>query len=384
MSPLRIAIVTSSYPLKEIDGAAAAGLFVRDFAKALADEGHDVHVVTQDKGEGCSYSPKGVTVHPFRWSGNQRPLSSLKPTNPRDAWIAFRYMKAGTRALLDLHAESPVDHVLSMWAVPGGVFAQALNKREGVPYSVWCLGSDVWTYGKLPVLKNVVANVLKGAAHRYADGLKLRDDAVALSGTDISFMPSSRAIVSNPNAPTERKPGPTRFQFVGRYDHVKGVDVLLHAMRDYLDEGHSGTLNMIGGGAMDDEVRALAKELDLLDHVTIGGYADGEAVWAAILAADALVIPSRNESIPLVMSDALQLGKPVIVSDVGDMGDLIRETPAGLVVEPGDAHSLFAALAEFEASPKDRFDEAVAQLAEKFNIRGTAKRFLADIAGGQR
>jgi glycosyltransferase involved in cell wall biosynthesis len=383
VSPLRIAIVTSSYPLKEIDGQAAAGLFVRDFAAAVANEGHEVHVVTQNKGEGCSFSPSGVRVHCYDWPGKDRPLSSLNPKNPRDAWTAFRYMKSGTRALLGLHAEAPIDHVLAMWAVPGGVFASAMHKREGVSYSVWCLGSDIWTYGKLPVLKNVVSNVLKGATHRYADGLKLRDDAIKLSNADISFMPSSRAIACQPYASAERKQGPTRFQFVGRYDRVKGVDVLLQAMRLYLDAGNTGTLSMLGGGAMDDEVRALAKELDILDHVTIGGYADGEEVRRAILAADALVIPSRNESIPLVLSDALQLGKPVIVSDVGDMGDLIRETPAGLVVRPDDAAGLAGALADFSASDVDRFDIEVAALAERFNIKNTARRFLADIAGGR-
>ena len=377
---MRIAIVTSSYPLKEIDGQAAAGLFVRDFAAAVASQGHEVHVVTQNKGNGCSFSPKGVTVHCFDWLGGDRTLSSLKVSHIKDVRAANSYLASGKRKLCQLHNETPIDHVLAMWAVPGGLLARALCKRCGVPYSVWCLGSDIWTYGKIPILKSRVAGVLRSASFRYADGLKLRDDAKKLSGTDVSFMPSSRAIKRPNAAQTDRKPGATRFLFVGRYDRVKGVDVLLRAMRIYIDNGNIGTLKMLGGGSMDDESRTLAKDLNLLEHVAIGGYADGPEVANAILASDALVIPSRNESIPLVLSDALGLGKPVIASDVGDMGDLLRETTAGIVVQPDDAKDLADALAEFAAAPAGRFDEAVARLALRFDIHNTAKRFLADIA----
>jgi len=168
---LRIAIVTSSYPLKEIDGQAAAGLFVRDFAAAVASQGHEVHVVTQNKGNGCSFSPKGVTVHCFDWLGGDRTLSSLKVSHIKDVRAANSYLASGKRKLCQLHNETPIDHVLAMWAVPGGLLARALCKRCGVPYSVWCLGSDIWTYGKIPILKSRVAGVLRSASFRYADGL---------------------------------------------------------------------------------------------------------------------------------------------------------------------------------------------------------------------
>ncbi|GAB5497397.1 MAG: hypothetical protein Phyf2KO_24770 [Phycisphaerales bacterium] len=379
---MRIAIVTSSYPLAEIDGAAAAGLFVRDFAHELAKNDHEIHVITQDKGEGCSYSPEGVTVHCFKWPGKARPLSKLNPRNPLDAYAAFRYLRSGRKALFDLHDQSPIDHVLGMWAVPGGFIANRLMKFRQVPYSVWCLGSDIWTYGKIPVLNQLVVGVLHNAKRRYADGLRLREDAHRLAFCDIEFMPSSRAISREGVEPVGMDRASPRFQFVGRYDMVKGVDVLLQAMRMYLDRGHTGSLRMLGGGAMDDEVRAMARDLDLLEAVHIGGYADGSEVVASILGCDALVIPSRNESIPLVFSDALRLGKPVIASDVGDMGDLLREVPAGLIVPPEDPEALADAFEEFADAPPGRFTSEVEALGRRFEIESTARRFLRDIGAG--
>lgn len=376
---MRIAIVTSSYPLAEQDGAAAAGLFVRDFVHELAKQGHETHVVTQDKGAGCSYSPRGVEVHCFSWPGGPRPLSSLKPTNPFDALAGFRYLKSGVRTLLELHDQAPVDHVLAMWAVPGGIIAGTLLKKRGVPYSVWCLGSDIWTYGEIPFIREIVAQSLRNATHRYADGLKLQQSASTLSGEEVAFLPSSRAVERAGLQPVGTERSSPRFQFVGRYDRVKGVDILLRAFRVYLDEGGSGSLHMIGGGAMDDEVRALHKELRLDRHVVISGYADGPEVKARILGADCLLIPSRNESIPLVFSDALQLGVPVIASDVGDMGDLLRETRAGIVVRPEDVEGLAQALSAFEQTGNEPYAEHVQTLARTFDITHTAGRFLSDL-----
>ncbi|RNC82817.1 MAG: glycosyltransferase [Phycisphaera sp.] len=376
---MRIAIVTSSYPLAEIDGAAAAGLFVRDFAHELAKNNHEIHIITQDKGEGCSYSPKGVTVHCFKWPGKGRPLSSLNPWNPFDAFAGFRFLKSGTRELLSLHERSPVDHVLAMWAVPGGIISGALRKEHNVPYSVWCLGSDIWTYGKLPMLRAVVSNVLQGSTNRYADGLMLKHDAEEISNRPIEFLPSSRAVFRDGLAPLGTDRQSPRFQFVGRYDRVKGVDVLLQAFRRYIDKGGSGTLHMIGGGAMDQEVRELHKGLNLTERVEISGYADGDEVRARVRSADCLLIPSRNESIPLVFSDALQLGTPVIASDVGDMGDLLRQTPAGIVVQPEDVDGLAQALRAFEQTGPELYAAEVNSLAGTFDITQTAKRFLSDI-----
>ena len=48
-----------------------------------------------------------------------------------------------------------------------------------------------------------------------------------------------------------------------------------------------------------------------------------------------LILPSRIESIPVILSDALQLDCNLIVTDVGDMGPLVRSYRAGMVVDKG-------------------------------------------------
>ena len=60
--------------------------------------------------------------------------------------------------------------------------------------------------------------------------------------------------------------------------------------------------------------------------------------------ARALVIPTHADSIPLVFGEALQTATPVIATEIGDLGDLVREHGLGLVVQPNSVSQLRDAL----------------------------------------
>ena len=273
---LNLCIITSSYAFCRDDGAASAGVFVRDFAAAVAEQGHQVTVLTQRTSAadaepetsvpGQSDSQPGVNVRTFDWSGGRRPLASLRLSRLRDAWLMLRLLRNGGRALAALHAEQNFDHLLAMWAVPAGVWARQLQRSGGVPYTVWCLGSDIWTYGRLPLLRQWVRGVLRSADHRYADGSKLADLASRLAGMPVDVLHSCRRL---DRAETRRisldGTGP-RFLFVGRYERVKGGDVLLEAMSRYVARQRRGFLYLFGGGSMAGELAQRAAADDLRDH----------------------------------------------------------------------------------------------------------------------
>ena len=418
----KLCIITSSYAFGRDDGAASAGVFVRDFAAAVAEQGHQVTVLTQRTSAadaepetsvpGQSDSQPGVNVRTFDWSGGRRPLASLRLSRLRDAWLMLRLMRNGGRALAALHAEQNFDHLLAMWAVPAGVWARQLQRSGGVPYTVWCLGSDIWTYGKLPVLRWIVGRVLRAADHVFADGLQLAEDAERLAGREVRFLASSRRLVSAgggeetppaagvtgegeaagdasgvpPPAPplprggnADAASGP-RFLFLGRYEPVKGVDVLLEAMAMFARRHPTGHLQLLGGGSLEATIRDRVAQPDLQGRVSVGGYADAATAVAHLHACHVVVIPSRMESIPIVLSDAVQLGRPVIVTDVGDMGRLLRETPAGLFVPPEDPAALCHAMEEIDRRPRGDLAAACSELAAKFDIQQVARQWLEAVA----
>jgi glycosyltransferase involved in cell wall biosynthesis len=377
---MNLCVVTSSFPANASDSRAAAGLFVRDFCLALAAQGHRVSVVTQDVAGVEKIIPSGLEVCWYPWRGDSTGLGYLRPWRPRDVLASISVLREGRKVLERMAKKQEFDHVLAMWAVPAGWLARGLKRRFGIPYSVWALGSDIWIYGRYPILRQAVRASIAGADHVYADGIALAEETRRLSGRDCPFLPSSRRLDKSLIRPIEssQAPGP-HFLFVGRYAPVKGVDVLLEAMARYRATGGDGRLTMFGGGPLEAFVRERASQPDLKDCVTVHGFAD-EATYVSNLAGcDLSLIPSRMESIPVVLSDALQMGKPVVASDVGDMGRLLRETPAGLVVPAGDAQALCRAMIQFASSGSSTFADSVSALASRFDLNETARRWVADI-----
>jgi glycosyltransferase involved in cell wall biosynthesis len=373
---VKIWILTSSFPANPGDGRAAAGLFVADFAAALAEAGHQVRVVTPDKQAGEKRDPPGVRVHWFAWRGGRKTLSNLRPYLPADALATISLFRRGAQALEDLWRQETPDHVLAMWAAPGGILAVWLKRRRGVPVTIWCLGSDVWTLGRYPVLRGVVRRVLRASDFVFADGVQLAEDAARLAGRPCEFMPSSRRL---DRALARRLPSSedgVRFLFIGRYARVKGVDVLLEAMAEFSRREPSGHLYLFGGGPLEAQIRERAARSDLQGRVTIGAWADEATAVSWLAASDCVVIPSRMESIPVIFSDALQMGRPLIASDVGDMGRLLREHPAGLVVPPEDASALCAAMLQMAAQDRDRYTPCIQELAAQFDVARVAAAWI--------
>jgi len=378
---LRICIISSSFPANASDARASAGLFVKDFALALRDSGHTVTVVAPDKLPAEKLDPEGINVCWFSWLGGGKQLVYLRPYNPFDVAAMISLLRQGERALIELAEQDGFDHIIAMWAVPSGYLASALKRRLGTPFTTWCLGSDIWYYGRIPVLRGIVRRVIRSSDLLYADGIELGRSVTRLSGCDCQFLASSRRLNRALIRPLKDLPDGFKFLFVGRYAKVKGVDVLLAAMIRFLEEGHQDSLFMFGGGPLRGFIETTVAKNGLGDHVFVGDYADEATTVSYLDACDCLVISSRMESIPVVLSDALQMGKPVIVTDVGDMGTLLREHPAGLVVPPDDSVALARAMADMSSRPHEDLAPHIAALARKFDISRVAETWVNAVAG---
>ncbi|MBL7184375.1 MAG: glycosyltransferase [Anaerolineae bacterium] len=93
-------------------------------------------------------------------------------------------------------------------------------------------------------------------------------------------------------------------------------------------------------------------------------------------ACDALVIPSHIESIPILFSDAMQVGIPVVATDVGDLGQLVRQYGVGVVVDPEDPEALAGAMGEVMNGRLSIPVEAFQAAASAFGVEGIAKTYL--------
>ena len=164
----------------------------------------------------------------------------------------------------------------------------------------------------------------------------------------VSTPPQPAAPVAATRARLGAAPGVPLVVCVGRLHAQKGLDVLLGATAVLERRGLRLRLALVGDGPLEVGLRRHASALGLDDTVVLPGASANAADELA--AADVVAVPSRWEGWPLVVSEALQLGRPVVASAVGGVPDMIDAT-TGWLVEPGDVLGLAAALAGVLADP---------------------------------
>ena len=159
---------------------------MEDFARELARI-VDVTVLAVSEADSVDRDDR-LTIR--RFGVPRLPLSQLRPYDPADWPAIVTTLRRGRKAAEDMARADRPDHILALWALPSGWWARS----TGVPYSTWALGSDVWTLGRIPVIRSALAGVLKGATHRFADGIQLGADVERLSARSCSFLASSRRL----------------------------------------------------------------------------------------------------------------------------------------------------------------------------------------------
>lgn len=139
---------------------------------------------------------------------------------------------------------------------------------------------------------------------------------------------------------------------VGRLCPEKGQLLLLEAVSQLRQRGLACKLTLVGDGSLRGELEATIARLGLHDRVEITGWADSAQVRQAILAARALVLPSFAEGLPVVIMEALALGRPVISTYVAGIPELVESGRCGWLVPPGSVEALMTAIqSAVEASP---------------------------------
>jgi glycosyltransferase involved in cell wall biosynthesis len=149
------------------------------------------------------------------------------------------------------------------------------------------------------------------------------------------------------------RPAGTTLLLFGLLRTYKGLDVLVRALAQVARAVPDVRL-VVAGYPFDpvDSARRLAEELGVADRIDwrLGRLPD-EEIPSLMASATVVVLPYREGDASGVLATALGHGRPVVASDVGSLGELVREFGAGEVVPPGDADALAAACARLLSDP---------------------------------
>lgn len=367
---LKILLITNRYPAHPDD---VASPFVRDFHLELKNRGVDAFVFTP------YYETEKIgldeSVIRFKWAGGKKVVGALNIFNPKEVFELFSFLKNGKRQLLEYLQRTKPNSCLAFWALPSGWFAYLAKKKLGIPYSVWCLGSDIYVWAKKPLLRGIIRKILEEADFLFADGFDLKEKVEKLSGKKCIFLPSMRRLPEPIDQTTGLDKSKTNFLYLGRWEKRKGLDELIKAFALVKNELPHVSLHILGWGDYEREIQKFINQFELKEDAKIVGRVPTGLVSAYLKECDCLVIPSQSDSIPLVFSEALQMGTPLIATDVGDMGYLVRRFNLGKVVPCGDVQKLAEAMTEFVKVRRD-YSENIPEVLKILNIEKAVDDYL--------
>ncbi|HTO91490.1 MAG TPA: glycosyltransferase family 4 protein [Candidatus Sulfotelmatobacter sp.] len=130
-----------------------------------------------------------------------------------------------------------------------------------------------------------------------------------------------------------------------RLEEQKGHDVFLAALAELNRRGVEFTAAIAGEGSKRLELERQIAERGLGSRVRLLGQL--ENLGPLLLAADAVVLASRWEGLPLTLLEALARGRPVVATSVGGIPDVIEDNVTGRLIASGQSTPLADALADF-------------------------------------
>ena len=293
--------------------AARPRAWLRGFAYAFALGGSDPRRVLL----GLAYFTEALMIG--RWMQRQR-LAHLHVHFATAAANVGLYVKKvfGVSLSLTVHGPDEFDDVRGQW----------LGEKIGAADFLFCIGR----YARSQIM-------------RLSHPREWHKLEIAPLGVDIErFRPQAR----------ERAAGPFRILCVGRLAPAKGQQVLVQAARLLRDAGKDIRLSFVGDGPDAERLRQAVAAARLDDCVEFTGALNQVEVRKRYADADAFVLSSFAEGIPVVLMEAMASGIPCVSTRITGIPELIRSDEEGLLVAPSDAAELAQALSQLIDDPARR------------------------------
>jgi colanic acid/amylovoran biosynthesis glycosyltransferase len=321
---------------------------------------------------------------PRRSLGAVRTAIRVVPVGIPGRWVRRISYLLEAAYLADCLEAKGVRHLHNHIGENSAVVAMLAALYADIPYSLTIHGPDEFDRPVLLALGQKVGRAAFVAAISEFTRSQLfrwcaREDwpkiRVVRCGLDESFL--SRAVAPIPARP--------RLVSVGRLAGQKGQLLLIDAAARLRGRGVEFELVLVGDGPLRGEIEALIDRLDLRDCVRVTGFLGTAEVRRELEAARALVLPSFAEGLPVVIMEALALGRPVISTYVAGIPELVEPGRSGWLVPAGAVLPLVEAMAEALAADPAELEamgrSGAARVAERHDAAAEARKLASLIAG---
>ncbi len=142
--------------------------------------------------------------------------------------------------------------------------------------------------------------------------------------------------------------------YMGGLRTIKGVDVLIRAFAQIQQRFTDVDLLIAGSGPEEKTLKRLANELSPGSRVRFLGFVSGKSKLSLLQQARLIVVPSRHESFPIGLLEALACGTPLVAARVGGIPEIIRHDENGWLFEPENVGDLAEQISAALLNPDKR------------------------------
>ena len=265
---------------------------------------------------------------------------------------------------------------------PDGIAAVLLGREFGRPVCITARGTDINVYPNYRLPRRLILWAARRAAALVTVSEGLKDNLVRLgipgnrinvlrNGVDLGlFRPRDRAA-----ARARLNLKGTTLLSVGNLVPAKGHELLIRAAVSLPD----ARVLIVGQGPQADSLRALARQLNVADRVSLLGALPHEELPEIYSASDVLVLASEREGWPNVLLEAMACGTPVVSTAVSGATELITCREAGLLLRERTPESVVGCVRALLTAPSER--RLTRAHAENFSWERTSRGQLEVFTG---
>ncbi len=323
--------------------------------------------------------PKVTPIYPPEWM-----IKVMGATQARlltFAWVALRRRP---------------DWVGGFYLVANGIVAALVARLVGARSMYFCVGGPAEVLGggchskdnitgKMETADAVVESRLLRIVGTFDTIITMGTKAVTFfreKGVHTAFHVVSGGIDASQFQRATESP---RYDLIltGRLVEIKRIDVLLHAVKIAAQRVPDIKAVIVGDGPLRGSLQALSADLHIDRHVSFAGRQDDVAAW--LRRSRIFALTSDSEGLSLSMMEAMMCGLPAIVSDVGDLGDLVEDGVNGYLIPRRSPELLAERIVELLSDGRklESFSDAAHEAAMRYETGVTIRRWnqiLAEVA----
>jgi len=273
-----------------------------------------------------------------------------------------------------------IDHLHNHIGEASATVAMLASKLSNIPFSQTIHGPGIfyhpqrWALGEKishSTFTRCISEYCKSQCMAFSQQPDWNKLHVAHCSLDKNFL-------STPLTPITKKP---RLLSIGRLDTIKGPHMLLEAATTLSDEQIPFELIFIGDGPLREEIEQIIKERNLQEHVKLLGWVGSLEVKKEIENSRAIVSASFNEGLPIVLMEALALGRPVISPCISGIPELVVNGANGYLYPAGSLNGLTEAMKKVICADVNVLEEmgkkGSLKVNEEFNLEIEIKKLAS-------